>query len=75
MEVGKSVYETDLDTIKAEKEFVTAQIVNTDTMVRYKMHLSALEHSSLRLQIIEADPLRQRFYPSSALDGEPKLSE
>ncbi|KAH7705988.1 glycosyl hydrolase family 31 protein [Aphelenchoides avenae] len=67
----KANYEVDPATVRANETAVEAELVSA--VNRLKLAVVLLEDSSLRIQINEAGtPLRPRFQPLLALNGEPK---
>lgn len=61
----------DLSTILLNDTAVTAILVGKEN--RLKLTVALLTDSRVRIFITEAEkPLRNRFHPSIALDGEPK---
>uniref|UniRef100_A0A914NGQ0 Glycoside hydrolase family 31 N-terminal domain-containing protein n=1 Tax=Meloidogyne incognita TaxID=6306 RepID=A0A914NGQ0_MELIC len=64
------VYNIQPDSIKANDSAVEA--VLESSVNKLKLILALLEDGKVRMVIDEIDPIRQRFHPTMALDGEPK---
>jgi len=64
------VYNIQPDSIKANDSAVEA--VLESSVNKLKLILALLEDGKVRMVIDEIDPIRQRFHPTIALDGEPK---
>ena len=56
--------------MKANESAIEAILASSAN--RLKLVLTLLEDSRVRLLIDEIDPIRQRFHPTIALNGEPK---
>lgn len=77
MEPGKSLYELDLDTLQTTETGLSVQLITSDAsnnVIRFNLKLTPLIDNTLRLQIEEALPLRQRFFPPHVLVKDPTSS-
>ncbi|XP_014253247.1 neutral alpha-glucosidase AB [Cimex lectularius] len=74
VEKGKSPYELDLSTLSITNSGLQVQLINTENLVKFILKVTPLEDSTLRIQVEEETPLRQRFVPPLVLDGDPVLS-
>lgn len=77
MEPGKSSYEVDLDTLSISDNQLQVQLVNTEQEngVRFTLKLTPLKDDTLRLQVKESKPLRERFVPQIVLVSELETSK
>ena len=53
----------------------SANVLNTQENVLFKLELSYLSDSTLRLRMNELNPMKQRYEPEQALVGEPKKTK
>ncbi|XP_014273428.1 neutral alpha-glucosidase AB [Halyomorpha halys] len=77
MEPGKSSYEVDLDTLVISDNHLQVQLVNTEqgNGVRFVLKLTPLKDDTLRLQVKELTPLRERFEAPHVLVGDLETSK
>lgn len=64
---GESSYVILKDSVKSEPEYFYADLLNTRTNVKLKLHFYALANDTARLKIDEAEPLRQRYEVKESL--------
>ena len=53
----------------------TANVINSEENVLFKLELSYLTDNSLRFRLNELNPLKQRYEAPEALVGEPKKTK
>lgn len=71
VEPNKSIYELDINSVKAFDDHVQGVLINTDANVRFLLKLTFLEKNTVRLQVEEETPLRPRFITPFVLDKDP----
>ena len=64
------VYHVQADSVKLNETALTA--ILESSVNKLGIVLALLEDSTIRLLIDEIEPIRQRFHPAIALNGEPK---
>ncbi|XP_049774510.1 neutral alpha-glucosidase AB [Schistocerca cancellata] len=73
VEPDKSVYVLHLNTLKIEDSVVSAEIQNTQNLVKFKFELFSLSDATFRMKINELSPLKPRYEVEHVLVGEPQL--
>lgn len=71
MVAEKSIYELDFSTLKTSDNGLTVEMVDTDHNVRFILKLTPIIDNTVRIQVEEATPLRQRFVSPHVLVKEP----
>uniref|UniRef100_A0A1B6GNL0 Glucosidase II subunit alpha n=2 Tax=Cuerna arida TaxID=1464854 RepID=A0A1B6GNL0_9HEMI len=71
MEVGRSSYELQLDTIQVSESQVVGDLVNADNGVHFRLVLTSLTDGRWRLEVDEAQPTRTRYRVQHVLHQEP----
>ncbi|XP_065342751.1 neutral alpha-glucosidase AB [Cloeon dipterum] len=71
MKKGESPYQLLLNTLKEGESDLQVSLINIKNVVHFNLKLTALENFDFRLEIDEAQPIKQRYRVDYALKGEP----
>ncbi|XP_059481190.1 neutral alpha-glucosidase AB [Neocloeon triangulifer] len=71
MKKGESPYQLLLNTVKEGESDLQISLMNIKNAIHFTLKLTALENHNFRLQIDEAQPIKERYKVDFALNGEP----
>jgi hypothetical protein len=72
---GETPYQLLLNSIKESESDVQVSLINIKNAIHFNLKLTALANNNFRLQVDEAQPLKQRYRVEFALKGDPRLGK